>query len=259
VAEQDRRILFGITAEKHKIETNQKRLDATHSEVDKTLSARQLEQKRLDTLAAQKKQSVSKIQGEREEYEAAAAELERTAQRIAALLAQLEAQRKAEEEARKRAQQGQPATPGQPAPPPLPAYEGEFAKAQGKLAWPLRGLLVGRFGNETHPKFGTVTFNNGIDIQAGMGEPVHAVAQGRVDFVSEDFGSYGEVIILNHGSGYYTLYAHLSEINVQRGADVASGQVIAKAGDSGSLKGTVLHFEVRKGRQSLDPLGWLRP
>jgi septal ring factor EnvC (AmiA/AmiB activator) len=259
VADQDRRILFGITAQKQRIEGTQKRLDATHDQVDRTLTAREIEQKRLDNLAAQKKKSVTQIQGERKDYEAAAAELERTAQRIAALLAQLEKQRRDEEEARRRAEQGQPPAPGQPAPAPLPPYEGEFAKSRGQLGWPLRGIVVGRFGNETHPKFGTVTFNNGVDIQAGMGEAVRAVAAGRVDFVSDDYGSYGQMLILNHGSGYYTLYAHLSDILVSRGASVTSGQVIAKAGDSGSLKGTVLHFEVRKGRQSLDPLDWLRP
>jgi septal ring factor EnvC (AmiA/AmiB activator) len=259
VADQDRGILLGITAEKQRIETNQARLDATHLNVDRTLTAREREQKRLDQLAAQKKKSVTQIQTQRKDYEAAAAELERTAQRIAALLAELERKRREEEEARKRAEAGQPPAPGQVAPSPLAPYEGEFAKARGQLTWPLHGVVVGRYGNETNPKFGTVTFNNGIDIQAGMGEPVRAVAAGRVDFASDDYGSYGQMLILNHGSGYYTLYAHLSDVVVARGASVAAGQVIAKAGDSGSLKGTVLHFEVRKGRQSLDPLGWLRP
>jgi septal ring factor EnvC (AmiA/AmiB activator) len=258
VARQDRRILLGITEEKEQIEWNQKRLDATHDEVDKNLDQRQKEQQRLNTLAAQKKQSVTKIQGERKEYEAAAAELERTARRIQALLAELEKKRREEEEARRRAEQGTPAQPGQPAPPPLPPYEGEFAKAQGKLDWPLRGEIVGRFGNEKHPRFGTVTFNNGIDIKASPGETIRSVAKGRVDFVSNDYGSYGEMLILNHGSGYYTLYAHCSDILVARGAEVAAGQAIARAGDTGSLKGTILHFEVRKGCTSLDPMGWLR-
>jgi len=184
VARQDRRILLGITDEKEQIEWNQKRLDATHAEVDKNLDARQKEQQRLDKLATQKKQSVTKIQGERKEYEAAAAELERTARRIQALLAELEKKRREEEEARRRAETGAPAQPGTPAPPPLPPYEGEFAKAQGKLDWPLRGEIVGRFGNEKHPRFGTVTFNNGIDIKATPGETIRAVAKGRVDFVS---------------------------------------------------------------------------
>ncbi len=258
VARQDRRILLGITDEKEHIEWNQKRLDATHQEVDRNLDARQKEQQRLDALAKQKKQSVSKLQGQRKEYEAAAAELERTARRIQALLAELEKRRREEEEARRRAAEQGPATPGQPAPPPLPPYEGEFAKARGQLAWPLRGEIVGRFGNEKHPRFGTVTFNNGIDIKATPGETIRAVAKGRVDFVSNDYGSYGEMLILNHGSGYYTLYAHCSAILVARGAEIASGQAIARAGDSGSLKGTILHFEVRKGRSSVNPMEWLR-
>jgi murein DD-endopeptidase MepM/ murein hydrolase activator NlpD len=122
----------------------------------------------------------------------------------------------------------------------------------------LRGEVVGRYGNETHPRFGTVTFNNGIDVRASQGEPVRAVARGRVDFTSSDYGSYGQMLILNHGSGYYTLYAHLSNIAVGRGQEVASGQVVGSAGDSGSLKGTILHFEIRQGRQSLNPLDWLR-
>ena len=254
VARQDRRILLGITEEKEKIEWNEARLDQTHEQVDKTLDQKTEEQKRLDRLARQKKQSVSKIQSERKEYEAAAAELEKTARRIQALLAELERKRREEEERRR----AQAQTPGAEPPKPLTPYEGEFEKGKGQLAWPLRGEIVGRFGNEKHPRFGTVTFNNGIDIRATPGEAVHSVARGRVDFTSSDYGSYGEMIILNHGSGWYTLYAHLSGASVSRGQEVAAGQVIGRAGDTGSLKGTVLHFEIRKGRSSVDPLGWLR-
>ena len=254
VARQDRRILLGITEEKERIEWNESRLDETHEQVDKTLDRKTEEQKRLDRLARQKKQSVSKIQSERKEYEAAAAELEKTARRIQALLAELERKRREEEERRRAEAQ----TPGAEPPKPLTPYEGEFAKGKGQLAWPLRGELVGRYGNEKHPRFGTVTFNNGIDIRATPGEAVHSVARGRVDFTSSDYGSYGEMIILNHGSGWYTLYAHLSSAAVSRGQEVAAGQVIGRAGDSGSLKGPILHFEIRKGRSSVDPLGWLR-
>jgi septal ring factor EnvC (AmiA/AmiB activator) len=252
VARQDRRILLGIHEEKDRIESNQNRLDRTYEEVDKTLGKRQTESKQLDRLARQKQQSVTKIQSERKEYEAAAAELERTAKRIQQLLADLERRRR-EEEARRRAEAEGRQEPTPPAP-----YEGEFSKARGSLDWPLRGEVVGRYGNEKHPRFGTVTFNNGIDVRASQGEPVRAVARGRVDFTSQDYGSYGQMLILNHGSGYYTLYAHLSSIGVSRGQEVASGQVVGSAGDTGSLKGTILHFEIRQGRQSLNPLDWLR-
>jgi septal ring factor EnvC (AmiA/AmiB activator) len=254
VARQDRRTLLGITEQKERIEWNETRLDETHAQVDRNLDKKTEEQKRLDRLAAQKKQSVSRIQTERKEYEAAAAELEKTAKRIQQLLADLERRRREEEERRR----AQAQTPGAEPPKPLTPYEGEFEKGKGQLDWPLRGELVGRFGNEKHPRFGTVTFNNGIDIRATPGENVRAVARGRVDFTSSDYGSYGQMIILNHGSGYYTLYAHLADASVSRGQEIAAGQVIGRAGDTGSLKGTMLHFEIRKGRQSVDPLGWLR-
>ncbi len=254
VARQDRRILLGVTEQKERIEWNEARLDETHTQVDRTLNAKTAEQQKLDRLTKQKQQSVTKITNDRKENEAAAAELERTAKRIQSLLADLERRRREEEERRRAASQ----TPGAEPPKPLTPYEGEFEKGKGQLDWPLRGEIVGRFGNEKHPRFGTVTFNNGVDIRASQGEAVRAVARGRVDFTSSDYGSDGQMIILHHGSGYYTLYAHLSGVNVSRGQEVTSGQTIGAAGDTGSLKGTVLHFEIRKGRQSVDPLGWLR-
>ena len=122
----------------------------------------------------------------------------------------------------------------------------------------MRGGLVGRFGPERHPRWGTVTLNNGVDIETALGSPVNVVAKGRVDYTSEDFGTYGQIIIVNHGDGYYTLYGHLSEILVSVGQEVPSGQVIARSGESGSLKGPILHFEVRKGGTPLDPEAWLQ-
>ena len=249
IARQDRVLLLGIRHEKERISANQDRLDRTLSDVEKNAKRKQAESHELDRLRQRKQVVVSSIQGERKNYEAAAAELEQTARRIQAVLAELERQRQ-EEEARRK---GQPGTPS-----PLAPYAGNFGAAQGSLPWPVRGEVVGRFGNETNPKFGTVTFNSGIDIAAPMGTDVHAAAKGRVDMVSEDFGSYGEMIILNHGDGYYTLYAHLSASLVGRGQEVSAGQVIGRVGDTGSLKGSILHFEVRKGRTALNPTAWLR-
>jgi septal ring factor EnvC (AmiA/AmiB activator) len=189
---------------------------------------------------------VHAIQTQRQAYEAAAAELEKTARAMQRLLADLERKRR-EESARARSEGRNP----QP-------YTGNFAQGQGHLDWPVRGSIIGHFGPEKHPKWGTITMNNGIDIETAIGTAVHAVAKGRVDYVSEDFGTYGQMVILNHGDGYYTLYGHLSSIAVTVGQEVQSGQVIAQSGDSGSLKGPILHFEVRKGGTSLNPEGWLQ-
>ena len=91
-----------------------------------------------------------------------------------------------------------------------------------------------------------------------IGTSVRAVAKGRVDYVSEDFGTYGQMVVVNHGDGYYTLYGHLSSISVASGAEMGAGQLIGYSGDTGSLKGPVLHFEVRKGAQPLNPERWLK-
>ena len=238
VAEQDRILLEDVQARKEVVEASKQRLEVNLGEIQTNAQRTTAENRRLNALRQNRAGSVRVIQTQRQAYEAAAAELEQTARATQRLLAQLERNR---------------ATGRTPQP-----YTGDFAKGQGQLDWPVRGQIVGRFGKETHPRWGTVTLNNGVDIDVPSGTGVRSVAKGRVDYVSEDFGTYGQMIILNHGDGYYTLYGHLSDILVSVGQEVATGQTIARSGDSGSLKGPILHFEVRKGGTPLNPEGWLQ-
>jgi septal ring factor EnvC (AmiA/AmiB activator) len=143
---------------------------------------------------------------------------------------------------------------GAPGEPPL---FGDFSKNRGRLSWPVTGKVARGFGSEKNPRFGTSTFNSGIDIGASFGTPIKAVARARVDYVNWLEG-FGKCAILNHGGGFYTLYAHASEISVPVGKDVAAGEVIGRVGDTGSTIGTALHFEIRRGKQALNPLEWLR-
>jgi len=246
VAEQDRLLVEDVMAKKAMVEASEQRLTTNLTEVTRTTQTTNRESARLSTLRQQKSGIVKVIQTQREAHEAAAADLERTARSIRRLLAELERKRQAEsDKARTEGRAPQP-------------YTGDFARGEGRLDWPVRGDIVGRFGTETSPKWGTVTMNNGIDIETPIGTPVRSVAKGRVDYTSDDFGSYGQMVVVNHGDGYYTLYAHLSSINVAVGTEVAPGQTVGLSGDSGSLKGPILHFEVRKGAQSLNPQQWLR-
>jgi septal ring factor EnvC (AmiA/AmiB activator) len=131
------------------------------------------------------------------------------------------------------------------------------AKYKGFLDWPVRGQVVHGFGTFKHPKFGTTTMSNGIEIAAAEGTDVVAVFGGQVVF-SELFKGYGLSIILSHSDGYYTLYSHNSQLVVQRGQNVQRGQVIAKVGSTGSLNGPSLYFEIRRRDQPLNPTDWLR-
>jgi murein hydrolase activator len=246
VAEQDRMLLEDIELRKTQVETAEQRLETNLTDIRKNATKTSRENDRLATLRQTRQSSVKTIQSQRESYEAAAAQLERDAKALANLLAALD--RKRRDEANKAKAEGRTPQP----------YTGDFARGRGALDWPVRGAVIGHFGPETHPKWGTTTLNNGIDIQAPLGAAVHAVARGRVDYTSDDYAGYGQIVIVNHGDGYYTLYAHLSDILVTTNQQVVPGQVIGKVGDTGSLKGVELHFEVRKGGSALNPEDWLQ-
>jgi septal ring factor EnvC (AmiA/AmiB activator) len=133
----------------------------------------------------------------------------------------------------------------------------EISRFKGSLDWPLRGRIIRNFGMIKNPKFGTTTMSNGIEIETVEGAPVMAIYDGKVMF-AEWFKGYGKSIILSHPGGIYTLYAHNSELVVQRGESVQKGQMIARAGSTGSLSGPTLYFEVREKDQPVNPLQWLR-
>jgi murein hydrolase activator len=127
----------------------------------------------------------------------------------------------------------------------------------GELEWPVRGELLRGFGRSVHPRFQTVTLNNGVNIAAQNGAPVAAVAVGTVEY-SDHLPGFGQCVILDHGSGYYTLYAHLDRVFVTAGAETARGQVIAEVGRPEPGDPPQLYFEIRHGKTPLDPLDWLR-
>ena len=246
VAEQDRLLVESVQTEKEKVEANQERLEGNLREVSANAQRSARESDKLSGLRQSRASTVRQIQSKREEYEAAAAELERSARAIQGLLARLERSRQAEtDRARGQGRNPQP-------------YSGDFARGQGQLDWPVRGAVVGHLGIETHPRFGTQVRNDGMDIAAPVGTAVRAVAKGRVDFANEDYEGVGGMVVLNHGDGYYTIYSHLSEVNVSTGIEVQPGAIIGRSGETGSLKGPVLHFEVRKGSTPLNPESWLR-
>jgi septal ring factor EnvC (AmiA/AmiB activator) len=133
-----------------------------------------------------------------------------------------------------------------------------FYEKKGKLPWPLAGKIVTRFGLERHRQFKTIVMNNGIEI-APVDErsPVRAVHSGKVVF-ADSFQGYGNLVIIDHGMNYYTLYGHCAEFLVVQGDFVREEQPIASVGDTGSLSGRSLYLEVRYRTKPLDPLQWLR-
>jgi septal ring factor EnvC (AmiA/AmiB activator) len=131
-----------------------------------------------------------------------------------------------------------------------------FGALRGKLPLPAAGHVEVAFGKLVHPKFNTVTVQKGLDIRAPAGAPVKALAPATVAWTGW-LGGYGNLVVLDHGGGYHTIYAHLAEMLRPVGARVFPGEVVATVGDTGSLKGAYLYFEVRRRGLAVDPMPWV--
>lgn len=131
----------------------------------------------------------------------------------------------------------------------------------GSLDWPLAGDLIYRFGLERRPNGTTIPWN-GIGIAAPTGTPVRAVTAGDVVYAGP-FEGYGPIVILHHGSGFYTQYMYLEEIGVVEGRQVTAGQVVGTVGGAETPEGPHLEFQIRApvngSPLAQDPLQWLRP
>ncbi len=122
--------------------------------------------------------------------------------------------------------------------------------------WPVNGRILSTFGGRTDPFSGEGAFHTGVDIQAGLGTPVHAAADGVV-IQAEYSGGYGKLVVVDHGNGLRTMYGHLSKFNVVPGQEVRKGSVVAFSGNTGASTGPHLHFEVRMGGSAVNPYPYL--
>ncbi len=134
---------------------------------------------------------------------------------------------------------------------------GDFSRARKKLNWPAKGKILHRFGKYRNPRLKTTLINNGVDIQAPKGSQVRCVFPGVVSLVVY-MGGFGNTVIMDHGAGYYSVYAHLEDVLVQKFQILKAGEVIGTVGDSGSLEGALLHFEIYQNDKPVDPLRWLK-
>ncbi len=131
-----------------------------------------------------------------------------------------------------------------------------IARYKGRLAWPAPGKLRRKFGMYRDPEFLTKRKHNGIALATPKGQLVRAVYAGRVLY-ADWFKSYGNLVIIDHNEKVFSFYAHCDRLLVRKGDYIARGQEIAYSGDSGSLEGPLLHFEIRNKTAPEDPLAWL--
>lgn len=231
----------GLADRKGRVEARRKEMAALRTEAEEERAA-------ADREAAKRRALLAKVRDERAYHDRMVAELSEATRRLEAFIRDLQA---------KQRRLAKPPSPEGPRPAPGEGSPG-LAALRGRLAWPADGKVVGEFGPQVHPRFGTKTFRNGIDIEVAEGTSITAVYAGHVVYTGW-FRGYGNLIIVDHGNDAYTLYAHVAETRVAEGDDVKQGQALGTVGDTGSLQGPRLYFEVRHQGKPVDPVQWLRP
>jgi septal ring factor EnvC (AmiA/AmiB activator) len=244
IAMSDKQLVEDIKSDRRELESALADLDLLKENNKKLLNEKESETLRLQKERRRHRQLLGQVNTQRKAHMASLKEKEEALQALENLIAELERKRRAalEEARRRRAAVPRPAS--------------EFEELKGKLPWPVEGRIASRFGIKRHPRFGTAIVNRGLDIAAPAGSQVLAVDRGTV-VMAQWFLSFGMMVILDHGGGYYTIYSHLAEIFVSFGAQVQSGERIGTVGDTGSLEGPILHFEILQKQDPVDPQQWL--
>jgi len=244
LAALDARIIQEYRGTSDRLDDRRRREELRERELADLKSDAQREQAEVDRDAAKRRVLLAKVRDERAYHERTVGELSEATRKLEAFIRELQAKQRRVAKA----------------PPPKPGIEPPalgFGTLRGRLPWPTEGRIIAAYGAQVHPRFGTRTFRNGVDIEAGEGREVGAVFGGHVIYTGW-FKGYGNLIILDHEHEYVTLYAHIAEILVKEGDDVRQGQKIGTVGDTGSLEGPRLYFEVRFQGKPQDPEQWLR-
>lgn len=241
IASQDAALVNKVREERALILEKRQQLETDKARLVTLKQDAETEQQRIDANKAEQQQLLAKMQKEKETSERAYNELLATSKNIEAML-----RKRAEEEQRARAKGGKTA-----------AVQKPQIRGSGDIIWPLSSRRVtSQFGWRVHPIFGTSKFHSGLDIGARMGDPVWAAAGGVV-IHSGWMGGYGKTIIIDHGGGLTSLYAHNSRLVVKNGETVKKGQVVAHIGSTGYSTGPHLHFEVRKYGKPVNPRSYM--
>lgn len=219
--------LVELNRKMQEMEVLKKELEVQRQAVKNKTEEMQAERRRKDTLLAS-------VRKERHTYEKMVKELEESSKRLLQMIRELE---------KKEAL-------------PPPSGKG-FTAFKGRIPWPVEGKILVPFGSYKDPEFNMPVFKNGIEIQGGQGEAARAVSGGKVVY-ADWFKGYGQLLIINHGDGYHSLYAHLSEIFHKVGDIIREYQPVGRIGGSGIFNVPSLYFELRHKGKPLNPIHWLK-
>jgi septal ring factor EnvC (AmiA/AmiB activator) len=234
LARRDARLLIQHRAAQTRLEAGLAREKALKSETDRLYLATRREEQRIASLKSERESLLDRQRSESDSRRREVATLSDKAARLEGLLERLARSSDA------------PVGPG-----------GGIRPWKGVLDWPARGAVVETFGRHRHPKFDAWTLSNGVSLAVPAGTPVRAVFSGKAVY-AQWLAEYGNLVILDHGDGVFTLYAWLQAVSVRPGTYVPAGTSLGVAGTGPGREEPGLYFEVRDRQKATDPVAWLR-
>lgn len=236
VYEADQHMLGKLDETAKQLEQQRLEVEVQKNEIALIVQQLELEKQQYEAQAQTQTTLVDRLRVDRQALEAAEAKLAKDSEGVAGLIRQKLAEQEA---ARLAADRNRIITSG-----------------SGQFSYPVSASITSGFGTRVHPILGYRRFHGGIDFGASHGSTIRAADSGTVIF-SGWYGGYGRSVIISHGGGLTTLYAHASAAYVKEGASVQKGEPIAAVGSTGLSTGPHLHFEVRKNGEPVNPMSYL--
>ena len=214
-----------------------------------------IEQKKLEIEEEKSRKAafLGKVRQDRKSYETSLKELQANASRLQAMITRLDALSRRKLPSR----HGKPGARLKPLAELPPVPDRGFASQKGRMNLPVRGEILESYGKHKHPEFNSFTFSKGLSINASSGTEIKVIYEGTVIF-ADYFKGFGNMIVVDHGGGFFSLYAHASRLAKKVGAEVARHESIGVVGDIDSSKGSMLYFEIRHQGKPVDPAEWVR-
>ena len=246
ISEHDRSLAVEIRSNLTEIEAKRTVMERELTDIKNIDKEKSSRKKWLEQRRRVRNKELDNLKRDRQKMFVALNERKKAAQQMASIISRLERERVAriaELERRRKEMELVDSAP--------------FTELKGKLPWPIDGKVISRFGTYHNPVLKTVTENTGIDIRGSEGTEVRSIYDGIVTTVTYIRG-YGNTVILDHGDSFYSVYTHVTEVEVEENSYVNARDIIAHVGDSGSLEGAKLHFEIWGNKDKLNPELWLR-
>ena len=243
ILQADMELINTIKTEREEIASKKAKLEADRAKVLELEKVAQEKQTIINQKKAERQAVLERAMNDRDTADRAYNELMASSASITAMLQQRAAERAAAAAAASQGGSGGGATT-------------TWVQGTGQLAAPVNAPITSDFGWRIHPIYGTSRLHAGTDFGVDEGTPVHA-ADGGVVVEAGWISGYGYTVIIDHGNGMSTLYAHNSDVAVSPGQTVSKGQVVSYSGNTGGSTGPHLHFEVRINGEPTDPMGYL--